>query len=345
MKKEFLFFSVISFIELLFLVQRKEYIIGPIIYFIINLVFYFFIKKFYLQRKNYLNGLLFLQRSILSSYNQTIQKDNLDFAISLLPEKQQKELTICSSNEEKLEYIAKEYQLRPFYLFKEIMLMNLKKSEKMMALKVNYFYLERYLGGDDFYLEEKKIKKSLIYILEVNLILLILKFILSLDYSLSLSIFFLIVFFLEIIILYLQIERLFKNKMDNKEIFICEYLTQINYKTPFVSYEDSLFCLDKKFENDFRKLTDGFTQQSFLEVQQVIDKYNNCLIRDFLLFAFKLSYHNCYGEKDFSESEELLHKIRQNKFYRQDYLILIDYLFCGVVLFLIYYLLNNYGTI
>ena len=232
--------------------------------------------------------------------------------------------------------MVKIYPYRPIVILNEILNSSISKSYRLNSLEWLKKYI-LYLKGKDNNFEFKNI---LNYILQMNCLLIVIKFIINLKNNSFIDCFNVIIYLIESIIIIYYLIDFYKIPNDYKN-FIYEYLIKINYKTPYSSYEDTLIILDKKYNGDFISVLKCLPNQEYKEINSLQKKYKDKLINYFFDYVFCLNINNNYQIKNnyFALESELVNKDNKN------YYILIDYLFCLIVLVLIYYLLNNYGKI
>lgn len=337
MKKIYLFYISLCFVEFILLVLDIYAFFSVLIIFVINLLFYFIYIKRNEERRNKLDRFydlvnrLFLafkaDKNIISAF---------EFAKEALLEEEIKKVDLFINIDEKVSYLVKIYPFRPIVILNEILNSSISKSYRLNSLEWLKKYI-LYLKGKDNNFEFKNI---LNYILQMNCLLIVIKFIINLKNNSFIDCFNVIIYLIESIIIIYYLIDFYKIPNDYKN-FIYEYLIKINYKTPYSSYEDTLIILDKKYNGDFISVLKCLPNQEYKEINSLQKKYKDKLINYFFDYVFCLNINNNYQIKNnyFALESELVNKDNKN------YYILIDYLFCLIVLVLIYYLLNNYGKI
>ena len=246
-----------------------------------------------------------------------------------------KEIDLLVNVDEKIAYLTQKYPFRPIVLLNELLNLNVSKTYRLNALEWLKKYIIYLNGNDNF-----DLKNIFSYLLQMNCLLILIKFIINLKNNYFIDFFSVIIYGIETIFIIYYLVDYYKVNNDYK-VFIYEYLIKINYQTPYSSYENSLIVLDKKYNSEFFSILKCLTNQEYKEIYLLEKKYNNKLISYFFDYVFSLNINNNFQIKNnyFALENELT--IKENKNYIQ----VIDYLFCFIVLILIYYLLNNYGKI
>ena len=133
-----------------------------------------------------------------------------------------------------------------------------------------------------------------------------------------------------------------KNGINN---FMFEYLVRLNYQTPFASFENSLYVLESNMVNDFKSVLSSFKNNEYEKIVEFNKKYQQLFLKDFVNFAFTLSFNNTFQDKDQYEFNRLVLGLQTLSSKSKSFLVILDVFFSVIVLFLIYYLINNYGTL
>ena len=336
MKKIYLFCISLCFIEFIILVLNVYAFFSVLFLFIVNLLFYFF----YIKRKEIRKEKLNRCYDLVNRFSLAFKADKniisaFTFAKEALLLEEIKEIDLLANVDEKIAYLTKKYPFRPIVLLNELLNLNVSKTYRLNALEWLKKYIIYLNGNDNF-----DLKNIFSYLLQMNCLLILIKFIINLKNNYFIDFFSVIIYGIETIFIIYYLVDYYKVNNDYK-VFIYEYLIKINYQTPYSSYENSLIVLDKKYNREFFSILKCLTNQEYKEIYLLEKKYNNKLISYFFDYVFSLNINNNFQIKNnyFALENELT--IKENKNYIQ----VIDYLFCFIVLILIYYLLNNYGKI
>ena len=336
MKKIYLFCISLCFIEFIILVLNMYAFLSVLFLFIVNLLFYFF----YIKRKEIRKEKLNRCYDLVNRFSLAFKADKniisaFTFAKEALLLEEIKEIDLLVNVDEKIAYLTQKYPFRPIVLLNELLNLNVSKTYRLNALEWLKKYIIYLNGNDNF-----DLKNIFSYLLQMNCLLILIKFIINLKNNYFIDFFSVIIYGIETIFIIYYLVDYYKVNNDYK-VFIYEYLIKINYQTPYSSYENSLIVLDKKYNSEFFSILKCLTNQEYKEIYLLEKKYNNKLISYFFDYVFSLNINNNFQIKNnyFALENELT--IKENKNYIQ----VIDYLFCFIVLILIYYLLNNYGKI
>lgn len=338
MKKQFIYFNIINTIILILLTSKIQFIVGALILLSINLFFYFI---YFLKKEKMKNNCIKSQDVInliyMFSCKQNDSNKCLDFIMSNLNEDKEEDL------KRKLDYLIKKYNLRIFFLIKELMISSAKKERKIIALRVCKDSLNTEILR--FQREEKELYDEFIYIFQINIILLVIKFLFNLQENLILNSFYLGVFIIEMIFIFYSIKNMYKVEKNGINNFMFEYLVRLNYQTPFASFENSLYVLEPNMVNDFKSVLSSFKNNEYEKIVEFNKKYQQLFLKDFVNFAFTLSFNNTFQDKDQYEFNRLVLSLQTLSSKNKSFLVILDVFFSVIVLFLIYYLINNYGTL
>lgn len=181
MKKIYLFYISLCFVEFILLVLDIYAFFSVLIIFVINLLFYFIYIKRNEERRNKLDRFydlvnrLFLafkaDKNIISAF---------EFAKEALLEEEIKKVDLFINIDEKVSYLVKIYPFRPIVILNEILNSSISKSYRLNSLEWLKKYI-LYLKGKDNNFEFKNI---LNYILQMNCLLIVIKFIINLKNNL-----------------------------------------------------------------------------------------------------------------------------------------------------------------
>ena len=217
MKKIYLFYISLCFVEFILLVLNIYAFLSVLIIFVINLLFYFIYIKRNEERRNKLDRFydlvnrLFLafkaDKNIISAF---------EFAKEALLEEEIKKVDLFINIDEKVSCLVKIYPFRPIVILNEILNSSISKSYRLNSLERLKKYI-LYLKGKDNNFEFKNIFN---YILQMNCLLIVIKFIINLKNNSFIDCFNVIIYLIESIIIIYYLIDFYKIPNDYKNLFM-----------------------------------------------------------------------------------------------------------------------------